>query len=212
MIRVNLLPQKKRAEAARASQLWLVVLLVTMIAEVAALFVFHGIKGEELTEQKKKNDALNAQISKSRSAVSDHQRVKEQLAELRSREAAIDKLQVARTGPTAMLLELSRLLTSGRGPTVDPEELNKVRRENPQAAYNPSWDARRLWLTKFVEDNRQVRLEGIARDGEDVSEFAKRMTMSSYFYDVRLLPAKKQHDSASGLDVVNFQLEAKVRY
>ena len=57
-----------------------------------------------------------------------------------------------------------------------------------------------------------MRLEGIARDGEDVSELARRMSLSSYFYDIRLLPAKKERDTATGLDLVRFQLEASVRY
>jgi type IV pilus assembly protein PilN len=111
-----------------------------------------------------------------------------------------------------VLLELARILTPGRGPSVDPDKLSQLRRENPLAVFNPAWDARRLWLTNFIEEQRKVRLEGIARDGEDVSEVARRMSLSSYFYDVRLLPAKKERDTATGLDLVRFQLEASVRY
>jgi len=57
-----------------------------------------------------------------------------------------------------------------------------------------------------------VRLEGLARDGEDVSELARRMNLSSYFSDVKLLPAKRQTDQKSGAEVVQFSLEAKVKY
>jgi type IV pilus assembly protein PilN len=78
--------------------------------------------------------------------------------------------------------------------------------------YNPNWDARRLWLTSFDEENRKVRLEGIARDGEDVSELARRMNLSAYFNSVRLLPAKRERDAKTRLDLVSFKLEAKVRY
>ena len=74
--------------------------------------------------------------------------------------------------------------------TMDPAD--PLRKDNPLAVYNPAWDARRLWLTKFVEQQRKVRLEGIARDGEDVSELARRMGLSSFFYEVRLLPARTQ--------------------
>ena len=91
-----------------------------------------------------------------------------------------------------MLLELARLLTPGRGPSVDPDRLNQLRRDNPLAVYNPAWDARRLWLTQFVEQQRQVRLEGMARDGEDVSELARRMSLSSYFIDVQLLAGEEE--------------------
>jgi type IV pilus assembly protein PilN len=212
MIRINLMPQKRRAERSDGSQLWLAVVMVLMLAQVAALFVFHGFKGEELKDQRRKNAELQSQIDQSKSAVADHDQVKAKLATLRAREEAIGKLQSARTGPTAVLLELARLLTPGRGPSVDPDRLSQLRRDDPLAVFNPAWDARRLWLVKFVEDHRKLRLEGFAQDGEDVSELARRMNLSSYFADVQLLPASRQTDSVTHLEVVGFALEARVKY
>jgi type IV pilus assembly protein PilN len=212
MIRINLMPQKRRAERSDGSQLWLAVVMVVMLAQVAALFVFHGFKGEELKDQRRKNAELQSQIDQSKSAVADHDQVKAKLATLRAREEAIGKLQSARTGPTAVLLELARLLTPGRGPSVDPDRLSQLRRDDPLAVFNPAWDARRLWLVKFVEDHRKLRLEGFAQDGEDVSELARRMNLSSYFADVQLLPASRQIDAVTHLEVVGFALEARVKY
>lgn len=213
MIRINLLPQKrKRAERSEASQLWLAVVMVLLLAEVAGLFVFHGFKSEELADQQRKNAALQGQIDQSRRSVANHAEVTAKLAQLRAREEAIAKLQSARSGPTAVLLELARIMTPGRGPSVDPDRLAQLRRDNPLAVFNPTWDARRLWLLRFVEEQRKVRLEGLARDGEDVSELARRMNLSSYFSDVKLLPAKRQIDQKTGIELVNFSLEAKVNY
>jgi type IV pilus assembly protein PilN len=212
VIRINLMPRKRRPERGEQSQLWLAVVLVLVLAEVAALFVFHGMKTEELQDQNRKNQELQAQIDQAKRAVTNHAEVKEKLAQLRAREDAIGELQKARTGPTAVLLELARIVTPGRGPTVDPDRLLQLRRENPLAVHNASWDARRLWLTKVVEQQRKVRLEGVARDGEDVSELARRMNLSTYFADVKLLPGKKEHDQGTGLELVSFQLEAKAKY
>lgn len=213
MIRINLLPQKRKAERPEGKQqLWLAVVLVFFLLEVGGLFIFHGWKAQELEEQRRKNQELTAQIERSKKAVSDHNAVKEKLASLRAREAAIAKLQSARSGPTAILLELARILTAGRGPTADPDKLTTLRRENPLAVFNPAWDPRRLWLTSFVERSRQVRLDGMARDGEDVSEFARRLNLSSFFYDVKLLPARKEKHLQTGLELVKFSLEAQVRY
>lgn len=212
MIRINLLPQKRRVERSEGSQVWLAVVMAAMLAEVLALFVFHGFKNEELKDQQRKNAELTAQIDQSKTAVGSHEDVRLKLSQLRAREEAINKLQTARTGPTAILLELARLLTPGRGPSVDPDRLSQLRRDNPLAVFNPSWDARRLWLVKFVENKRNLHLEGFAQDGEDVSELARRMNLSSYFADVRLLPATRQVDSTTHLEVVSFALEAKVRY
>ena len=212
MIRINLMPMKRRAERGEGSQLWLAVVMVLMLAEVAALFVFHGFKNEELNDQRRKNAELSSQIDQSKTTVANHEEVKQKLAQLRAREEAIGKLQSARTGPTAILLELARLLTPGRGPSVDPDRLSQLRRDNPLAVFNPSWDSRRLWLVKYVETNRKLHIEGFAQDGEDVSELARRMNLSSYFADVNLLPAVRQIDATTHTEVVSFALEAKVKY
>jgi type IV pilus assembly protein PilN len=206
MIRINLLAQKKRAERSEGSQVWLAVVMVVVLAEVAALFVFHSIKAEELVDQQRKNAELTSQIEQAKKNVANHTQVKADLALLRARETAIQKLQSARSGPTAVLMELARILTPGRGPSVDPDRLAQLRRDNPLSVFNPNWDARRLSITSFVEAQRKVKIDGIARDGEDVSELARRLNLSSFFYDVTLLPATRDADA------VKFSVEAKVRY
>jgi len=214
MIRINLLAQKKKAQRAgqEASQAWLVAVLIALLLEVVALFVFHGIKSEELAEQERKNRAVVQQIERSKKNVADHESVKQKLAVLRAREEAIAKLQSARSGPTAVLLEFARILTPNRGPSVSPERLNQLSRDNPLAAMNASWDPRRLWITSFREEQRKVRIDGLARDGEDVSELARRMNLSDYFSNVVLLPGKQEKAQGTGLAVVRFSLEAQVKY
>ena len=206
MIRINLLAQKKRAEKSEGSQVWLAVVMVVVLAEVAALFVFHSVKAEELSDQVRKNAELTSQIEQAKRNVANHDQVKAELATLRAREEAIQKLQTARTGPTAILMELARILTPGRGPSVDPDRLAQLRRDNPLSVFNPNWDARRLSITGFVEAQRRLKIDGNARDGEDVSELARRLNLSSFFYDVKLLPATREKD------FVKFSIEAKVRY
>jgi type IV pilus assembly protein PilN len=206
MIRINLLAQKKRVERSDASQVWLAAVMVVVLAEVAALFLLHSFKAEELTEQQRKNAELSSQIEQAKKNVASHDQVKADLALLRAREAAIQKLQSGRSGPTAILMELARILTPGRGPSVDPDRLAQLRRDNPLSVFNPNWDARRLWITGYIEAQRKLKIDGKARDGEDVSELARRLNLSSYFYDVKLLPASREND------FVKFSIETKVRY
>jgi type IV pilus assembly protein PilN len=213
VIRVNLLPQKRRAEArAETKQLWLVAVMVAFLAEIAALFVFHSVKNEELLDQKNTNSKLETQIEESKKTIANHPEVKRKLEELRAREAAISKLQTARSGPTAILLELTHILTPGRGPSVAPDRLSQIRRDNPLAVFNANWDPRRLEITAFNEQARKMRLEGIAVDGEDVSELARRLNLSDYFSNVVLLPGKQERQPKTGLPVVRFSLEAQVKY
>ena len=214
MIRVNLLPQKRgaRGAAPQQSQRWLLVVAGVLVLEVIALFLFYQTKREELAEQKSKNARVLGQISDITKLVSNHEEIKKSLVLLRAREDAIAKLQSARSGPTAVLLELAQLLTPGKGPTTDPDRLATLRRENPNLVYFPGWDSRRLWLTSYLESDRTVRIEGLARDGNDVAELAQRLKLSSYFYDVTLLPGKKEPEKNAKLEVVNFALQMKVRY
>lgn len=214
MIRVNLLPQKRgaRGAAPQQSQRWLLIVAGVLVLEIVALFLFYQNKREELHDQKAKNARIQGQINEINKLVSNHEEIKKTLVLLRAREDAIAKLQTARSGPTAVLLELAQLLTPGKGPTTDPDRLATLRRENPNLVYFPGWDSRRLWLTSYLESERTVRFEGLARDGNDVAELAQRLKLSSYFYDVTLLPGKKEPEKNAKLEVVNFALQLKVRY
>jgi type IV pilus assembly protein PilN len=216
MIRVNLLPQKKRGAsrggAGQPSQRWLLVVLGVLLLEVAGLFFFHQKKLDELGQQQNKNAQLDAQIQQIKTLVANHEEVKKQLVVLRAREDAIAKLQGARSGPTAVLLEVAQLLTPGKGPTVEADRIQQLRRDNPNLVFNSNWDSRRLWLLSYVEQARTVKIEGVARDGNDVSEFAQRLKLSTYFYEVTLLPGKKEAEKDTKLELVNFALQMKVRY
>ncbi len=216
MIRVNLLPQKRGARQAAAgpqtSQRWLLVVLGVLVLEVVILFLFHKSKLDALQEQQNANAQLVGKIDGIKKLVANHEEIKKALVQLRAREDAIAKLQSARSGPTAVLLELAQLLTQGKGPTADPERLQQLRKENPLAVYNPGWDTRRLWLGQYVESDRVVRIDGFARDGGDVSEFAQRLKLSVYFYEITVLPGAKEAAKADKLELVNFALQMKVRY
>jgi type IV pilus assembly protein PilN len=183
-----------------------------VVLEFVALFFFHQTKEDELKDAQGRVNEVVSQIGELKAKVKDHDEIKAQLAVLRAREDAISKLESARSGPTAVLLELSRLLTKGQGPTADAKKLQKLREENPLNVYNPAWDPKRLWILHYSETERSVRLEGIARDGGDVYEFSQRLKLSSYFDQVTLLPGQRNKKNADGVDLVSFALQVKVRY
>jgi type IV pilus assembly protein PilN len=185
---------------------------VALVVEVVGLAVWYNAEQNQLTTVQKHNSEIQASIDDIKRQIANHPDILAQLKELREREDAISKLQGARTGPTSVLLELSHVLTPGRGPTVDRDKLEQLKRDNPGAVPNPNWDARRLWLLNYQEQDRTMKLAGLARDGEDVSEFLRRLSLSDFFYDVKLLPASKTIDGQTKLELVRFELSAKVRY
>lgn len=215
MIRINLLPEKRAAQrrsAAAEGQAWVFVIVGVLVFEIIGLMLLQKSKNDELAKLAKHNQEVQANIDDIKRQISNRDEIKNQLKELRDREDAIQKLESARTGPTSVMLELSHILTPGRMPTVDRDKLEQLRRDNPQAVPNANWDARRLWLTQYDEVDRNVKLQGLARDGEDVSEFLRRLSLSDFFYDVRMLPASKTTEGPNHVELVRFELSAKVRY
>ncbi|MGD0676000.1 MAG: PilN domain-containing protein [Polyangiaceae bacterium] len=216
MVRINLLPDRRptgrRQAGAEGQQTWLFGVLGTVAAAVIACLFVQKVKQDQLASFVAENTRTQQQIDGIKGQIADHADIKARLKQLRDREEAIQKLQTARTGPTSTLLELGHLLTPGRGPTSDRDRLEQLKRDNPAEVYNPNWDPRRLWLTSYQESDRVVRMGGLARDGEDVSELERRLKLSDYFADVKLLPGNKIVDSVSHQELFQFQLSAKVRY
>ena len=119
------IPPCAHAVEPSSSQKWILVVLAVVLVEVIGFVWFHQTKVSELENQQSKNKAVEADIGTIRTLVQEHENVKKDLGVLKAREEAIKKLESARTGPTAALLELSRLLTPNKGPTVDPDRYAK---------------------------------------------------------------------------------------
>jgi type IV pilus assembly protein PilN len=217
MVRVNLLPDRRQASrrttgTADASQLWILGVFGAIVVTIVICLFVQKHKQDELTAILRENQNTQGQIDAIKRQIANHDEIKARLSELRDREDAIQKLQAARTGPTSTLLELAHVLTQGRGPTTDKDKLEQMKHDNPTEVYNANWDPRRLWLTSYLEVDRTVKLGGLARDGEDVSELERRLKLSDYFTDVKLLPGQKIVDSQTHQELFKFDLSAKVRY
>jgi type IV pilus assembly protein PilN len=214
MVRVNLLPDKRQAARAKGAgeptQFWLIAVMGAFVATIIVCLFIQKLKQDELAGILAENARTQGQIDAIKQQIADHPQIKDRLKELREREEAIQKLQSGRTGPTSTLLELAHVLTPGRAPTTDRDKLEQMKRDNPAEVFNPNWDARRLWLTGYQESERVVKLAGLARDGDDVSELERRLKLSDYFSDVKLLPGTKIVDQ--GQELFRFELSAKVRY
>ena len=220
MVRINLLPDRKQSKARGAGgvttsepgQLWILAVFGVILLEVIALILVQSVKQRELDKIVADNGKISSQIDGIKRQISNHAQIKADLKQLREREDAISKLQAARTGPTTVMLEISRILTAGKGPTTDRDKLEQLKRDNPTSVLNANWDPHRVWLTQYVELERAVKIGGLARDPEDVSELQRRLLLSDYFYDVNLLPGSKVIDGTTKLELVRFEMTAKVKY
>ncbi len=212
MIRINLLPEAKRqAAAAGGGQLWAVGYLLAAFAWGVVLLLVYLSYTDDLDEQKVKNQELQAQIDRAKAQTENISEVEAKLAKSKQLEDVVGALQAARQGPARVLMELSRVLSEGGGPTVPVDELEALRRENPLLVYNPAWDVRRLWLTSFKETARKCTIDGLGKSNEDVAEFLRRLNISKVFDEITLQSTTTSIDN-SGVAIVKFSLTCEVKY
>lgn len=214
MIRINLLPVGKKAARASSgnAQTWVIAYLLAAFVWCVVLMVFWRVKYSELEEQQRANAEIDRQVQAAKAKTADIKSVEDKLNRSKQLEAVVHDLQAARQGPTRVLMELSHILSSDGGPSIDPKRLEALRRDNPLVGFNPGWDYRRLWLTSFAEDSRNCVIDGFGKSNEDVAEFLRRLSLSDLFSEVTLDSTKVEAETGTGTPLVKFQLTSKVRY
>jgi len=213
MIRINLLSEgKRRTRGGGGEQLWIAAVVLVVVGWIGGLAGLYIMKSNELEEKQARNAALQRKVDELRAGSKGLEEVREKLRRSKELETVVGELNKARTGPVRVLMEISAILSKGRGPTVDPVALEKMRRDNPRAGFTRGWDARRLWLTAFDEEHRQCRIKGMGRTNEDVAEFLQRLALSELFEEVTLEKTRAEDLKAGELPAIAFELSAKVRY
>jgi Tfp pilus assembly protein PilN len=213
VIRINLLPTKKaRAGAGDEGKLWIVFFLVALAVEGGAVAIVHLQRTSALEVIQRRNADAQRRIDLIEKEVADHDAIKQELEEIRSREDVIAKLSSARTGPVNVMMELSKILSKNGMPTIDAARYAQLCRDNPLQCVNPRWDFRNLWLTEFREEDRLVTLKGVARGHDDIAEFLKRMSLSEFFIAEQLRKTETVEDRTARIPVVAFEIRSTVRY
>jgi type IV pilus assembly protein PilN len=223
MIRINLLPtdKKKRARRLASASLpggdlslgtWGAIYGGAIAVWVVVLGVIYFAQSGELETLSQENRTLEARRDELQVKTKGLASVEERLEKSRRLEQVVEELERARRGPTRAVMELSRVLSSPGGPTINPAELERMREDNPLAGYNESWDVRRLWLSRFEEVDRECKMTGMGRSNEDVAEFLRRLTLSEIYESVTLQRTRATNDPDTGLQMVGFDITCRVKY
>lgn len=226
MIRINLIPVSKTKQLYRL--IWeFAIFLIFLIVIIIVLFVLHTEASKEREAILSKNDEISSKIKSIEKQIADHDTIKAKIEKIEKRREIIRELQERRTGPAYFLMELSNILSRGKGPHIDPDKYAAIIAQDKTLGYNYGWDNRRLWLTSIEEENREVELKGAALTTKDLSEFIRRLELSDFFYNVELVESvqktyeadklipivlKKEEKKQENPTVTFFQIHCKVRY
>ncbi len=226
MIRINLLPEEKARRTRRRAPtltmpgagtggsptMWWIIYGVAVVVWLAVLGTAYVVKQGELTALLEENGTLTQERDELQKKTEGLAEVEAKLAKSKQLEEIVNDLERARTGPTRAVMELSRLLSSPGGPSIDPDELERLRKDNPLAGYNEDWNVRRLWIKRFEEVEGECTMAGMGRTNDDVAEFLRRLTLSDLFGDVTLERTRSTLDQKSGLNLIGFDLSCTVKY
>ena len=224
MIRINLLPtdtKKKRTRRLAPSPLpsgdfslgtWGAIYGGAIAVWLVVMGIMYFAQSGELEAVTQENKTLEARRDELQAKTKGLAAVEGRLEKSRRLEKVVQELERARRGPTRAVMELSRVLSSPGGPTINAAELARMREDNPLAGYNESWDVRRLWLNRFEEVERECKMTGMGRSNEDVAEFLRRLTLSEIYDGVTLQRTRATNDPDTGLQMVGFDITCKVKY
>jgi Tfp pilus assembly protein PilN len=193
MIRINLLPTKKKAARAAsaaagssgggAGQWWVMGWLVGWVLIGGAGWWLLTMEEDAAAAMREQTAAKTRAAEEIKQAI-DEEGLEARKAELAQLQAAIAKLESKRRTPVYVMYELAMILTDakdGGGPDVDKEKLRQIIKSDPQAEINTLWDPTGLWLTRVEEKGGLLVVEGGARDATDLSEFTRRLRASARF-------------------------------
>lgn len=194
MIRINLLPTKKKAARAIAAarggaarggsgQWWVLGWLIGWLLLGGAGWWLLTME-EEATTELRQQSAQKTHEAEAISQDIDEEGLEASKQELAMQEAIKEKLEAKRRTPVFVMYELAMILTDakeGGGPDIDKEKLRQLTKADAQAEPNPLWDPSGLWLTKVEEKGGLLVIEGGARDATDLSELTRRLRASARF-------------------------------
>jgi len=90
--------------------------------------------------------------------------------------------------------------------TLEENRLTPVRKLDELTQLVPSKD---LWLEKFSEKGKDLRIEGVARDNLAIARFMKNLELSNYIESVDLISSKQTE--MSGIKLQQFILTCAIR-
>lgn len=112
MMRINLLPYRQIRRAERQREFNMMV-VATVIAAAAIVFLGHTIIGAKTNAQEERNQRLQTAITKLDKEIAEIRELKERISEMLEKKQVVEDLQSNRSQSVILLDEISRQLPQG---------------------------------------------------------------------------------------------------
>lgn len=214
MIKINLLPQrKKKATRTQVKGEQTVLIGVVIVAALAAViyFLVHRPMAEDLAAQQATNNKIARENRQIEEQIQGLGQLRAAIKAAQEQAAAIERLNAARATPAWFLRELSNLLTRGGTPSIT-DAMEAELATNPNRRWQPNWDPKHVWITQFTEKGGEFTLTGGAQSDSDVTQLALRLQASMFFDDVKPSKAGSAEDQKTGISYYKFTITGTVRY
>ena len=210
MIRINLLPHKE-ARKRKSGQQQVVLFVLAFVVEIAALLFYMNHKESGLTEWIEKNKKIATGISGFKRDLAQQRNLELQKKTLLDRQKIQRVLEIP--GPENVLLFLSYVLRP-------PEQISRtsagVKNEMDDLRFigwRVDWDPRNVYLSSLSEASRGTfRIEGTAKNLNDVAEFINRISDAPFFKDIKGERQTIISDRTLKLEYVKFTISCALDY
>jgi Tfp pilus assembly protein PilN len=218
MIKINLMPQKRArlrrvATAEPGGKDLLIGIGALAGLAVIVFFALDLPRRGKLHDLLETNAQLAGQIKEKEPKIKDYEQLQKAADQADQRASEINRLMSVRTVPGNVLQELGDILTQGHRPTMTAV-MSKLAGTNgdPNKQFDDTWDPSHVWLMSYDDKNGDFTIEGGAQAEVDVTQFAKRLAASVYFWDVAPSRQERIADKDSGITYYKFTITGKVAY
>lgn len=214
MIRINLLPRKKRKRKAapiEGEQTVAIGLGIAMAFCACLYFFVHVPQQDELETKNQSASKMRRDNNAITEKTKDFDSLKASFESKKKQDASIKVLNDARATPANFLFELASILKKDGGPSMTEEMVEKVKL-NENLLWQKNWDPSNVWIETLKEAKGKFTLVGAAQSDGDATQLAHRLSASMYFDDVQPEGSAKKAVKAGGTTVYRFTITGKVRY
>jgi len=214
MIRINLLPdkKKKRKAAPIEGEQTIAVGMGIVMAFAAGLYFFvHNPQQDELEAEQSSASKLRRENKKKSDDTKDYETLKAAFAAATKQAESIQTLNNARATPANFLFELATILKQGGAPSMTKEMVERKKR-NPNLQWQDNWDPKNVWIRTLKETSGRFTLVGASQSDGDATQLAHRLSASMYFDNVRPEGSAKSKSKSGGTTIYSFTITGNVRY